>query len=100
MPIDGYWNEFFVLVSSAFAKAEETQLLPGFSQKKYSDILAELKVNISSHGILGKLDSMALTNVISDDIRFKKSHFVLLDLDYLMKNALCYALKNATMKTP
>lgn len=76
-----FWNEFFLLVSNSFAYAEETALLPQYVSINISETMDALRRMVQKHGILKMIGSMAYTDVVYRDERFKNAYYALLDID-------------------
>ena len=82
---DTYWNEFFLSVSSAFAYVEDSIVLPEYANFGLISTLLKMKKIINRYDILSSLETMAFTNEVSQDSRFYKAYYILMDVDFEKK---------------
>lgn len=90
-----YWGGFFLVASASFANIEETAPVAGFEDEGLMSMIAKLGSYAKQHKIIDKIGSMAFTEEISTDRRFRKSDYVLMDLDFIMKkcSVICFNAK-------
>ncbi len=60
---DTYWQEFFALVSSAFAYFEEQPMLPQYQGYSISDICKLLQELVEKYGLFSQIQTCAFTKV-------------------------------------
>ena len=77
-----YWHDFFCQVSSIFAIAESTPVVPVYGDSGITELCDLLQRNMERHQIDNKIKGYALTSPIFNHEKLRDAYYVVITLDF------------------
>lgn len=90
-----YWHDFFCQVSSIFAIAEGTPVVPVYGKFGIIELCGLLQKNIDEHQINKKITSYVLTEPIVNNVEVKKAYYIVVTLNFKEKEASVIRFKES-----
>ena len=90
-----YWHDFFCQVSSIFAIAEGTPVVPVYGKFGIIELCGLLQKNIDEHQISKKIAGYVLTEPIVNNVEVKKAYYIVVTLNFKEKEASVIRFKES-----